>query len=375
MCKVEPRAKYSYFSRLFRLGLFFAFFSLSLGVPVARAQAFSFSAAISSFFGGSSTKLTPWTDKAESQNSQNISFLEATPNLDPNNAVGGGDINMSDTALYPEISPAGQTIAEIEADENQGKVSLYVVRKDDTLPQIAILFDVTVNTILWANDLEKGATIRSGQILVILPVNGVQHSVKKGDTIESIARKYKGDKTEIREFNDIGAGHILAVGDIIIIPGGIEVSIETPESTSVVAVPKTARSRMIAKYPSHEGYYTHPFPTMVRKSQKIHGFNGVDLAGRIGEAILAAADGVVVISRSGWNGGYGNYIIIEHSNGTQTLYGHMNALYVAPGVRVDKGQSIGEVGNTGRVFPKPSTTCPQCGAHLHFEVRGARNPF
>ncbi len=360
MCKVEPRAKYSYFSRFMGPMLFLVVFLASFAVPIAHAEANVLSS-LSSWW----KKPAPVIENAEPQNSQNISFLEATPNLNPNKAVGGGGINMSDTALYPEISPAGQTIADIDADENQGKVILYVVHEGDTLPQIAKMFGVTVNTILWANNLEKGAIIRTGQTLVILPVNGVQHSVKKGDTIESIAKKYKGDKTEIREFNDIDADHILAVGDTIIIPGGIEISIEVPRSTSAKAGPKTARSRMIAKYPSYEGYYTHPFPTMVRKSQKIHGFNGVDLAGKTGEEILAAADGVVVISRNGWNAGYGKYIIIEHSNGTQTLYGHMNALYVEEGMSVRSGQQIGENGNTGR----------PTGPHLHFEVRGAKNPF
>ncbi len=305
-------------------------------------------------------------EKAEPQNSQNIAFLEATPNLDPGKAVGGGDINMSDTAFSPEISPSGQTIAEIESAERQGKVSLYVVRKGDTLPQIAKMFDVTVNTILWANDLGRKEALRTGQTLVILPINGIQHTVQKGETLRGIAKKYKGDIDEIVDFNGLAHNSVLSIGDTVIIPDGMEISVEVPKNTSTVVGPRNARSRMIAKYPVYSGYYTHPFPTMIRRSQGYHGFNGVDLAGRTGEPLVAAADGVVIIARSGgWNGGYGNYIIIEHPNGTQTLYGHMNVLYVAPGALVSKGQSIGENGSTGR----------STGPHLHFEVRGAKNPF
>ncbi len=353
------RAKYSYFTRVTWLGLIFGV--LAFFLPFAYASAFSLSSLVSLW--SNEDKSVIFNTKVEPQNSQTIDFLEAAVNIDPKKAMGGGGINMSETALFPDLSPDGKTIAEIESDEYQGKVSLYVVRTGDTLPQIAKMFNVSVNTILWANDLVRNEALRTGKTLVILPVDGIQHTIQKGETLRGIAKKYKGDVDEIVAFNDLIKGNDLVDGDEIMIPGGSEVVVEAPKSIQK-STPKSTRSRTIAKYPSYEGYYTHPFPTMVRKSQKIHGFNGVDLAGPIGEPILAAADGVVVISRSGWNGGYGKYIIIEHSNGTQTLYGHMNALYVGEGVRVRSGQQIGENGNTGR----------STGPHLHFEVRGAKNP-
>ena len=81
---------------------------------------------------------------------------------------------------------------------------------------------------------------------------------------------------------------------------------------------------------------------------------------------LAAASGEVIIARgSGWNGGYGQMVVISHPNGTQTLYGHMSAISVNAGDLVSAGQKIGEVGNTGN----------STGPHLHLEVRGAKNPF
>jgi murein DD-endopeptidase MepM/ murein hydrolase activator NlpD len=102
------------------------------------------------------------------------------------------------------------------------------------------------------------------------------------------------------------------------------------------------------------------------RTQGIHGHNGVDLASSVGTPIYAAATGNVIISRvGGWNGGYGNYIVISHSNGTQTLYGHLNSISVNSGDNVVKGQFIGTMGNTGK----------STGPHLHFEIRGARNPF
>ncbi len=98
----------------------------------------------------------------------------------------------------------------------------------------------------------------------------------------------------------------------------------------------------------------------------MHGNNGVDIAAPLGTPVVASAGGTVIIARSsGWNGGYGLYVVISHSNGTQTLYAHLSSVNVSVGDSVSKGQVIGKVGNTGK----------STGPHLHFEVRGARNPF
>ncbi|HRH55479.1 MAG TPA: M23 family metallopeptidase, partial [Candidatus Paceibacterota bacterium] len=101
-------------------------------------------------------------------------------------------------------------------------------------------------------------------------------------------------------------------------------------------------------------------------SQGIHGWNGVDMSAPSGTPIYAAAGGTVIVSRvGGWNGGYGNYVVIEHAGGVQTLYAHMATDSVSVGETVSRGQNIGTVGNTGQ----------STGYHLHFEVRGAKNPF
>ena len=109
----------------------------------------------------------------------------------------------------------------------------------------------------------------------------------------------------------------------------------------------------------------HPLPSAVR-TQGIHGYNAVDLAAPFGTPIVAAASGRVIVSRSGgWNGGYGTYVVIDHPDGTQTLYAHMSRVAVWQGAQVVAGQVIGYVGSTGR----------STGPHVHFEVRGAVNPF
>jgi murein DD-endopeptidase MepM/ murein hydrolase activator NlpD len=101
-------------------------------------------------------------------------------------------------------------------------------------------------------------------------------------------------------------------------------------------------------------------------TQGLHGFDAVDIGCPTGTPIYAAAAGTVIIAKSaGWNGGYGKYVAIKHDNGTETVYGHMHEVDVQVGETVAQGQQIGEVGMTGRAT----------GPHVHFEVRGAKNPL
>lgn len=294
---------------------------------------------------------------AENYNSQTVSVLEAALNIDPNPSKGGGDITVvQNSALLSEAGPGG-TLANIEdRPSNGGRISIYVVRPGDSLSQIAKMFGVTTNTIIWANDIKRGSLIHEGQTLVILPISGVQHTVKKGDTLKSIAKEYKGDIDEILQFNGFSEDAPLAVGDIITIPDGVMETLTYSETGTVVKG---------TGGPTYSGYYLKPL-TNGRKSQGLHGYNGIDLAAPMRTPILASASGTVIIVRSaGWNGGYGNYVVITHDNGTQTLYAHNSQNIVYQGQYVVQGQVIGYVGNTGR----------STGPHLHFEVRGAKNPF
>ncbi len=290
-------------------------------------------------------------------NSQTIPLLKASLAPDPDFGFGGGSITIvNQNTLLPDIGPLG-SIADVEDNVSPDRISIYVVREGDNLAGIAKMFDVSVNTLRWANNIATGDIIKPGQTLVILPVSGIQYEVKPGDTIESIAKKWKGDANEIIQFNDLSRNKPLVVGQAIVIPNG-----EAPYSPSTPLPSRTARG---IGGPSYVGYYIRPIEGG-RKSQGLHGYNAVDLANSCGTPILAAASGDVIISRSsGWNGGYGDYIVIEHSNGTQTLYAHAGSVIVSSGWHVVRGQVIGYIGWTG------NTT----GCHLHFEIRGAKNPF
>lgn len=286
-------------------------------------------------------------------NSQNIPLLQAALNTNPEANTGGAELLVDDGALVSQDSPAGG-LAENQKDRpSSDQISIYVVRKGDTLGSIAKMFNVTVNTLRWANDL-TGNTVSDGQTLTILPVSGVRHVVKKGDTAKSIAKLYKANLEDIYAYNDIGENTKLNPGDVVIVPDG---EISSYENASPVRFVE-------ASTPVVSGYYMRPVPG--RKTQGLHGHNGVDLGSPVGTPILAAASGKVIISKiGGWNGGYGTYVVIQHDNGTQTLYSHNQTNIVSVGDSVSRGQIIGYVGMTGK------TT----GPHVHFEVRGARNPF
>ena len=319
----------------------------------------SFSSFFSSFFGPENVSAQ---EEAAPSNAQNMALLQAATS--PTQGGLKGDIAIvSGTSLSPETAASFSALSPNEwknIDDDQ--ISLYVVHPGDTLPAIAKMFGVSVNTIRWGNDL-KNNTITVGQTLVILPISGIQHTVKKGDTLQSIAKLHKGDLDEILRYNNLSKDAKLAVGDIIIVPDGEAVSITITPSKSGVGVSKSGPA-----YPVYDGYYMRPVIGGI-KTQGVHGHNGIDLASAYGSNIYASAAGEVIISRSsGWNGGYGKYIVVKHGNGTQTLYGHLSATLVNVGDSVEQGQVIGKMGNSGQV--KGPT-----GIHLHFEIRGARNPF
>ncbi|MFZ2523541.1 MAG: peptidoglycan DD-metalloendopeptidase family protein [Minisyncoccia bacterium] len=285
-------------------------------------------------------------------NLQNMPVLQAVSSPLSATTTESDPIIVDGNSLSKEI-----IVYSDDKNSESDLISIYVVHKGDTLPEIAKMFDVTVNTIRWANDI-KGNTVTVGQTLVILPVSGIKHTVKSGDNLQSIAKYYKGDVDEIMQYNNISLQDKLAIGEVIIIPDG--------EAGVVVNSTKPSLSSN-SNTPVYSGYYMRPIVGGVR-TQGIHGHNGIDFAAPYGSNILASADGQVIIARTGWNGGYGTYIVIKHGNGTQTLYAHLSGLNVSSGQSVKQGQVIGFMGNSGSVRGRT-------GIHLHFEVRGARNPF
>jgi len=265
------------------------------------------------------------------------------------NIVGG-------TVLEPFGPPflfSGQVLGTLEGSIPKKEIEHYVVEEGDTLASIAEKFNISLETLLWANDLTQKSVISPGKELIILPVSGILHIVGEGDTVGELANIYKTDYQQIVEFNELSEKGEIFVGDILIIPGG----------------KKPAAPLKYTQVPLPQSYFICPVPSPCRISQGLHWYNAIDFSNnKCGEPVFAAAGGEV--QRTGYGDVSGYYVRILHQNGVVTFYGHLSKIAVAPGQRVSQGETIGYVGHSGVTIPRGSEGC-----HLHFDVRFAKNPF
>lgn len=240
----------------------------------------------------------------------------------------------------------------------------YAVQEGDTISIIAQKFGVSVNTILWANNLTGRSLIRPGDKLTILPISGVLHKVKSGDTLAKIATRYNADSEKIIEFNRLVSADDINIEENLIIPDGV-----MPESPKPAPQPVQQKHNVFAIHLPDLFIPPPPvkvaagarllWPTVYHKiNQYFRGWlhTGLDIDCNYGIANIAAADGVV--TTAGWLRGYGYAVIINHGNGMETLYGHHQKLLVSAGQRISRGQPVGMCGSTGH----------STGTHLHFEV-------
>lgn len=247
------------------------------------------------------------------------------------------------------------------SEKPRDRIEEYEVKSGETVSQIAEKFGIDTDTIKWANDLDSINNVKPGQKLKILPIPGVAHTVKSGDTLEGVAKKYSADSQAIVQFpfNDIPDDFQLKVGQVLIVPDGVP-----PESK----IPPKPRLQLeyIAKGPSGPafnapggGNFQWPTTTSGISTYFAWWHPGIDMPNRNAPPVAASDGGTVIIA--GWpdNYGYGNRVVIDHGNGYQTLYAHMSNIYVSSGTKVSRGQTIGQMGSTGR----------STGTHLHFEIR------
>ena len=252
--------------------------------------------------------------------------------------------------VTPQI--LGAIIGGFDSDIS-AEIIKYVVEDEDTISSIAEQFNISVNTILWANDLSSNTTLKTGKAIIILPTSGALHLVRPSDTLSEIAGWYKADVDDIVSFNGLASAAEIYAGDLIIVPDGIQ--------------PKILPSGRLTPIPN--SYFIYPIPAPYRVTQGMHLYNAVDFSnGRCGESVYAAAGGI--IQRTGYTSIGGRYVRVLHPNGVVTYYGHLSSVLVQPGERAFQGQIVGYTGSTGYTIPAGLAGC-----HLHFEVRGATNPF
>jgi len=236
----------------------------------------------------------------------------------------------------------------------------YIIMPGDSISSIAYQFGISAQTILWENNLSLRSLIQPGGKLRIPPTDGVMYTVKKGDTLKKIAGLYGAKTEEIIKFNKIKEdGTDLKVGDRIMVPGGIiKVAVSAPRTSATYSYKATPPSSKQA--PGASGFV---WPSGAKTITQYYNWthHALDIAGKMATPNYAAKAGTVVTAQCGWNSGYGCYIIIDHGGGIKTLYGHHSQLLVSPGDHVEAGQTIGLMGNTGKVRGVT-------GIHLHFEI-------
>ena len=264
-------------------------------------------------------------------------------------------------ALHSYIFPEQETFTDQGAvPASDGYVSAvtfkdYTVRKGDTVSGIASRAGLrNFGTLLSVNNIDNARRISAGQVLRVPSTDGLLYTVKKNETLAGIAAAHNVSVTVLLDANDL-TQETLSVGQKLFIPGAALSSFELRKALGELFI-YPIRGRLTSPF----GYRSDPF-TGVRSFH-----SGFDLAAPIRTSVKATLDGR--IAETGFNRIFGNYIIITHDRGYQSLYGHLSAIYVKRGQYVTQGAAVGAVGNTGY----------STGPHLHLSIyKNGRliNPF
>jgi len=293
--------------------------------------------------------------------------------------AGGGGIPQQVVDAFSGVPRLAQERTIIPSRPRQ-EIKKYTVLEGDTIFGISEKFGLKPETVLWGNYyilLDNPHSLKPGQELNILPVDGTYHEWQQGEGLNGVAKYYGVTPEDIINYpaNNLDTANIgdfanpnIPPGTWLIVPNGrrefvswsapLGLTRENPASARVLGEGACG--------PISGGAVG--FGTFIWPSNKhyLSGFDyspstnhwGIDIAGNEGEAVYATDAGVIVYA--GWNNyGYGNMLMVDHGSGFQSLYAHLSALNVVCGQSVGQGDVIGAIGNTGR----------SSGAHLHFEIR------
>ncbi len=335
-------------------------------------------------------------------------------------------IRPGDTLTIPQDSEEGVGGSWDENTNPKKNHSVYIVERGDTLWSIARKYNVKVSTLASYNGISQESVLPIGKKILVparsytpskkvtkstpvktiskSPAKAISYTVKRGDTLWSIARKYNVKVSTLASYNGISNLNRLKIGQRLRIPQGgkgysappkkvsylyytvkrgdslwsisrrFNVSLKTLmglnglSEKSILRIGKTIKIPYRGSYSTGiaflwptRGRLTSPFGWRILRGRRQY-HTGIDIANRTGTPIYASASGVV--SFSGWIRGYGRVVIISHSYGYKTVYGHCSVLLVKTGQYVRQGQYIAKMGSTGYAT----------GPHLHFEIRKNGKP-
>uniref|UniRef100_A0A7V3YLE9 LysM peptidoglycan-binding domain-containing protein n=1 Tax=Candidatus Caldatribacterium californiense TaxID=1454726 RepID=A0A7V3YLE9_9BACT len=277
--------------------------------------------------------------------------------LEANNLTEKSILRVGQKLVIPLSSDGRPKTSERASTQGVAQVQVHIVRQGDSLWRISRQYGVDMKSLMKANGLTETSILQVGMRLVIPKETGrtavassssatswETYTVKKGDTLWSISRRFGVPLKELLQANGLRETSVLQIGQ----------ALRVPSRGGVSSAPQRAQRGFI--WPVN-GRISSGFGPRGR------GFHyGVDIIAPAGTVVRAAESGMV--SYSGWMSGYGRVVIITHASGLQTVYAHNSVNLVREGQRVNKGDPIARVGSTG------NATCP----HLHFEVRRNGRP-
>jgi murein DD-endopeptidase MepM/ murein hydrolase activator NlpD len=225
--------------------------------------------------------------------------------------------------------------------------STYTVNKGDMIGGLAEVFGLNQDSLISINNIKNTRLLQIGQVLRIPNQDGIMYTVKKSDTLETIAEKYKSNASDIKIANELFSDEALP-GTSLFIPGAQLDWMERQEINGDLFIWPLLGGYITSPY----GYRVYPFDD--DGGRQFH--TGIDIGSPMGTPVKAAMSGRV--SSAGWDNVLGNHVVISHHAGYRTLYGHMSVIRVKTGAYVGTGERIGDVGSTGR----------STGPHVHFTV-------
>ena len=277
------------------------------------------------------------------------------------------------TAQVFQATPTATISTDSSTSPSRTEIETYVVVEGDTISNIAKVFNLQPETVLWANYdllLDDPDFLLTGMELIILPVDGVYHQAGGTDSVQSLAAFFAADAQEIIDWAENGIDSnnpVIFLGQWVMVPGGqralrrrfmpnlpgYAMTVD-PAEYGTGACPENVTVEI-----SGNGEYAWPVDDLIVRGDGYWSAHpGLDLAVEIGSDVRAADDGMVVFS--GWsNLGYGNTIMLDHGNGDFTLYAGLSSVIATCGTSVEQGEGIAIGGMSGH----------PAEPFVHFELR------